>query len=126
MTASVREPSTGLRWRWVWFGVALGAQLLALYVPRAPSEGGGHGVDKLVHAGLFAAVVWTGRRAGLPFWWVVVLCALHAPLSEWIQSTLLPHRDGSVDDAVADLVGVVLGVVLPARRPGREQGRMSP
>jgi hypothetical protein len=116
---------TGSRRRWVWFGVALAAQLVALYLPRAPSEGSGLGVDKLVHAALFAAVVWTARRAGLPLVWVVVLCAAHGPLSEWVQSHFLPHRDGSVGDAVADLVGVALGALLPTQRAGAGQGKMS-
>jgi VanZ family protein len=116
---------TAYRWRWVWFVVALVAQLLALYVPRAPSEGGGHGVDKLVHAAIFAAVVWTGRRAGLPAVWVVVICAVHAPVSEWVQSHFLPDRDGSATDAIADLVGVGIGAFLPARRLGAGRGKMA-
>jgi VanZ family protein len=116
---------TGYRWRRVWFAVALVAQLLALYVPRAPSEGGGHGVDKLVHAAIFAAVVWTGRRAGLPAVWVVLICAVHAPVSEWVQSHFLPHRDGSATDALADLVGVGIGAFLPARRSGAGPGKMA-
>jgi VanZ family protein len=116
---------TRIRLRWVLFGLAVVGQLLALYVPRAPSEGGGHGVDKIVHAAIFAAVVWTARRVGLPWAWVVGICALHAPLSEWAQSTFLPHRDGSVSDALADLVGVGLGAVLPIRRGGAGRERMS-
>jgi VanZ family protein len=63
---------------------------------------------------------------GLPSAWVVVLCAVHAPLSEWVQSHFLPQRDGSVWDAVADLVGVAVGAILPIRRSGRGQERMSP
>ena len=75
-TASRRPPrcDAGPGWRWFWFGLALAAQLVALYVPRAPSEGGGHGVDKLVHAAFVRAVVWTARRVGLPAVWVVVIC----------------------------------------------------
>jgi VanZ family protein len=106
--------------------LALAAQLVALYVPRAPSEGGGHGVDKVVHVALFAVVVWTARRVGLPLLWVVLICAAHAPVSEWVQSAFLPHRDGSVDDAVADLVGVAIGAVLPVQRSAARRGRMSP
>jgi VanZ family protein len=117
---------TGSRRRWFWFWLALAAQLIAVYAPEAPSEGGGHGVDKLVHATLFAAVVWTARRVGLPSVWVVVLSAAHAPVSEWGQAHFLPDRDGSVSDAVADLVGVAIGAVLPIRRSGRGQERMSP
>jgi VanZ family protein len=116
---------TGSRRRWFWFGAALAVQLVTLYTPRVPNEGGGHGLDKLVHAAVFAAVVWTARRAGLPYLWVVVLCALHAPLSEWVQSHFLPQRDGSVSDALADLVGVAIGALSPIRRSGRGQERMS-
>lgn len=108
---------------WWWFGIALAVQLVALYLPRAPSEGGGHDVDKLVHAAIFGAVVWTARRAGLPLGWVVLLCAVHAPLSEWVQSHFLPDRDGSVTDALADLVGVGLGSLVPVRRAARDPER---
>jgi VanZ family protein len=116
--------SSGSRLRWALFGIALTAQLIALYAPTAPSEGGIYELDKVVHATLFAAVVWTGRRAGLPPVWLIVLCALHAPFSEWVQGTFLPHRDGSVTDAVADLVGVGIGALVPIRRSGAGQGRM--
>jgi VanZ family protein len=117
----VRGPARSSYWL---FGIAVVVQLLALYVPRAPSEGGGHGVDKVVHAAIFAAVVWTGRRAGLPLLWLVVVSAIHGPLSELIQSHLLPHRDGSVNDALADLVGVAIGAVLPTRRGPGPRERM--
>ena len=111
--------------RRIWLGLALLVQLVALYAPTAPSEGGDHGLDKLVHAGVFAAVVWTARRAGLPTAWVVLICAAHAPLSEWVQGQFLPHRDGSVSDAVADLVGVAVGALLPVRALTRGRERMS-
>jgi VanZ family protein len=101
--------------------VAVVIQLIALYAPRAPSEGGRYHLDKLVHAAIFAAVVWTGRRAGLPFRWLVLACAVHGPLSEWIQGHFLPHRDGNVPDAIADLIGVAIGAVLPQRRRGGER-----
>jgi hypothetical protein len=114
--SSYRSYRSSWSWSGSWFGVALAVQLVALYAPRALSEGGGYELDKLVHAAIFAAVVWTGRRAGLPWRWVVLLSAVHAPLSEWAQSQFLPHRDGSVWDAVADLVGVGVGAWLPQRR----------
>ena len=116
------RPARSSRW---WFGLAVAVQLAALYVPRAPSEGGGLGLDKVVHAALFAAVVWTGRRAGLPLGWLVVICAVHAPLSEWVQSHFLPHRDGSVGDALADLLGVAIGALVPTRRRVRPRERMT-
>jgi VanZ family protein len=110
--------------RWLLFAVVLAVQLVALYAPRAPSEGSGWGLDKVVHATLFAAVVWTGRRAGVPPWWLVLLCAVHAPVSELVQGYLLPHRDGTVGDAVADLLGVAVGAFLPVPRAGAGPGRM--
>ena len=116
MTSSLR--------RWLLFALVLAVQFVALYAPRAPSEGSGWGLDKVVHAALFAAVVWTGRRAGLPPLWLVPLCALHAPVSELVQAHLLPHRDGTVGDAVADLVGVAIGALLPVPRAGPGPGRM--
>jgi uncharacterized membrane protein YjdF len=110
--------------RWLLFALALAVQLVALYAPRAPSEGSAWGLDKVVHAALFAAVVWTGRRAGLPPLWLVLLCAIHAPVSELIQAHLLAHRDGTVGDALADLTGVAVGALLPIRRSGPPAGRM--
>jgi VanZ family protein len=110
--------------RWLLFLVALAVQLVALYAPRTPSEGSGWGLDKVVHAGLFAVVVWTGRRAGLPPVWLVLLCALHGPVSELVQAHFLPHRDGTVGDALADLTGTAIGALLPIRRRGPTTGRM--
>jgi hypothetical protein len=110
--------------RWLLFAVALAGQLIALYAPRTPSEGSGWGLDKIVHAGLFAVVVWTGRRAGLPPVWLVLLCAVHGPVSELIQAHFLPRRDGTVGDAVADLTGTAIGALLPVRHRGATTGRM--
>ena len=111
--------------RWWLFGLALVVQLVVLYAPVAPSEGGGYGVDKLVHAATFAAVVWTGRRAGVRWGWVMALSAVHGPLSEWLQAHFLPHRDGSVWDALADLVGVAVAAAVPVRRSTADRERMA-
>jgi VanZ family protein len=83
-------------------------------------------LDKIVHASLFAAVVWTGRRAGLPPVWLILVCAVHGPVSEVIQGHFLPHRDGTVGDALADLTGTAIGALLPIRRRAVPPGRMEP
>ncbi len=104
----------------------MAVQLYALYAPRAPSNGSSWGLDKIVHASLFAGVVWTGRRAGLPAFWLVLVCAVHGPVSELVQSHFLPHRDGTIGDALADLTGTAIGALLPIRRSGAPAGRMEP
>ncbi|MDT0214618.1 VanZ family protein [Rothia sp. ARF10] len=91
------------------------AVIVQLAVVYAPSAGGAPGVphlDKLVHASVFALPVLLGLLARLPLVPVVVVMALHAPVSEVLQGTLLPQRSGDPWDAVADLVGVALGAVV--------------
>lgn len=91
---------------------ALAVQVVVLY---APSVGGAlpfPNADKLVHATVFAVPVVAALLARLRVSLVVGLAAVHAPVSELVQYTFLPHRDGDVWDAVADLVGVGLGWAL--------------
>jgi hypothetical protein len=94
------------------FAVALLVNLVALYYPRHVAQGGVPYVDKVVHVAVFAAVAWTGVRAGLPVRWLAGLLVLHAVSSELIQHFLLPARSGDPADAVADVLGVGLGVGL--------------
>jgi uncharacterized membrane protein len=97
---------------WTALGVAVVVQLVAVY---APSGGGAPpfpNADKIVHAAIFAAPVVFGVLAGLRPLLVVGVVAVHAPVSELVQWSLLPQRDGDVWDAVADLGGVALGWLL--------------
>jgi hypothetical protein len=41
---------------------------------------------------------------------VLGLLVLHAPVSELVQGTMLPSRDGDVADGVADLTGIALAL----------------
>ena len=121
----VRSGGAATRVRSGWFAVfavALAVQLVAIYVPRAPGEGGVPHLDKVVHATIFAVPVLAGLLAGLPRWPLVGLLGLHAAVSEELQSALLPHRDGSWQDASADLLGVVLGVLAAAWVRTRPRG----
>jgi len=98
------------RWRLLPAVTAVLVQLSVLY---SPSGGGGipafPNFDKLVHCSVFAVPVLLALLAGLPKWPVVMVFALHAPVSELIQWTLLPRRSGDPWDVLADLVGVALG-----------------
>jgi hypothetical protein len=101
------------RTRQVWlllFALSLLLQLMVLYVPSAPGGPEVNGLDKVIHASVFGAAVLTALLAGLPRRWVLAVLALHAPVSEVVQATLLPSRDGDVWDAVADLTGVGLAL----------------
>ena len=98
------------RARRVWLGLSLLLQLVVVYAPSAPGGPEVNGLDKVVHASVFGAVVLTALLAGLPRRWVLAVMALHAPVSEVVQATLLSSRDGDVWDAVADLTGVGLAL----------------
>ncbi|PWJ56271.1 hypothetical protein SAMN06264364_101247 [Quadrisphaera granulorum] len=104
------------------FAAAVLVQLVVLYAPRAPATDGiplvGGVVDKAVHAAVFAAVAWTGRRAGLPALPLALVLLAHAVVSELLQHWVLPHRSGDPWDAVADATGVLVGLLI-ARRSGR-------
>lgn len=107
-------------------GLALVVHLVALYLPGSPEATPSlvpH-LDKLVHVLLFAAPAFLLRRLATT-WWPIVALVAHAPVSELVQYSLIPHRSGDPWDLVADVVGVALGVWLAGRtavRPGRPRG----
>jgi hypothetical protein len=116
----VRRPGPGARGRWrVGLVLAVLVQLVVLYDPTAPSVGGlasVAGLDKLVHAGVFALVMVAGRRAGLPRLPLLLLTVVQAPVSEVAQALVLPARTGDPWDVVADLAGCLLGWWLTRER----------
>ena len=94
------------------FLAALVGNLVVLYAPSPPATpGAGAGVDKVVHAVVFAVLVFTGLRAGLRASWFVPVVVAHALISEIVQEALLAERHGDPWDALADAVGITLGVV---------------
>jgi hypothetical protein len=96
---------------------AVVAQLLVLYLPRVDAPGAGApGLDKLTHAAVFAAVAWTGRRAGVDPRLLLVLLVVQAVASEAVQGALLPERSGDPFDVAADLAGTAVGLLLPLGR----------
>lgn len=104
-----------LRWK-VLFVLAVAVHLLALYLPRVPSQTQGWNLDKLGHVAVFGVVLLTAWRAGLPPRPVAAVLLLHAVLSEVAQGTLLPGRSGDWRDVVADVAGVLLAAALVRRR----------
>ena len=110
---------------WWLFAVAVVANLLLLYWPRAPGSAGIPHLDKAVHLVSFALVTWTGTRAGLALGTLAAALTVHAIASELIQHTLLPGRSGDPADVVADLAGVGLGLLLAHRSSTRHGVRAS-
>jgi hypothetical protein len=94
------------------FGCAVVANLVLLYAPRAVSPGGVPHLDKIAHLVAFAAVAWTGLRAGVPARWLLPALVLHAFVSEIVQEQLLGRRSGDPLDVLADLLGTLAGVLL--------------
>lgn len=106
--------------RWLFAATVL-VHLVVLYAPSAPSlPSGGLPLDKVVHLAVFAAVVWTGRQAGLPAVPLLLVVVAHAGLSEAVQAALLPARSGDWADVAADVLGAGVGAVVPRRRSARD------
>ncbi len=103
-----------MRWRWL-LAAAVVVQVVVLYFPL---NGPGTsltlvpGSDKVVHAAVFGAVAFTGRRAGVPLLPLVALLVAHAVVSEVVQGALMPGRQGDPWDALADVAGTALGAWL--------------
>ncbi|WP_369141197.1 VanZ family protein [Modestobacter versicolor] len=106
------------------FAVAVLVSLAVLFAPPSDVPSGPAGVDKLVHATLFAVLAVTGRWAGVRNGVLAGLLVLYAAGSELLQGTDLVDRDASVGDLVADAAGVVAGLLLwrlLADRAGRRR-----
>ena len=101
-------------------GFALTVQLVVLYAPQGLGGPQITGLDKVVHLLIFAAPVLAALMAGLSAPWVLGILAVHGPVSELIQYSVLPHRSGDVFDALADVVGVVIGAMVYVVWRGRQ------
>ena len=92
------------------FAVAVLVSLAVLFTPADGVPFAPPGVDKLVHAGLFAALALTGRWAGIGRSPLGVLLVLYAAASEVLQGLTPLDRSASVADWLADVAGVLLGL----------------
>jgi hypothetical protein len=92
------------------FAVAILISLAVLFAPADDVPFAPAGVDKLVHASLFAALAVTGRWAGIGRVVLVPALVLYGAASEVIQGAI--GRDAAVGDWLADVVGILLGVLV--------------
>ena len=91
------------------FAVAVLVSLAVLFAPASDVPSAPPGVDKLVHASLFAALALTGRWAGVSRVVLVPGLVLYGAASEVLQGMI--GRDAAVGDWLADVVGVLLGLL---------------
>jgi len=92
------------------FGLAALVSLAVLFAPASDVPSAPPGVDKIVHASLFAALAVTGRWAGVARGVLATVLVLYAAASEVIQGLI--GRDAAVGDLLADVVGVLLGLLV--------------
>ena len=93
------------------FVAAVLVSLVVLFTPASGVPGAPPGVDKLVHATLFAGLAVTGRWAGAGRGPLAVLLLVYAAVSEVAQEWGPLDRSGSVADLGADVVGLLLGLL---------------
>jgi hypothetical protein len=92
------------------FAVVVLLSLAVLFAPASDVPYAPVGVDKLVHASLFAALALTGRWAGVSRVVLAPVLVLYGAGSEVIQGFI--GRDAAVGDWLADVVGVLLGLLV--------------
>jgi len=108
------------------FAVAVLVSLAVLFAPASDVPYAPAGVDKIVHASLFAALAVTGSWAGISRAVLAPVLVLYGAGSEVLQSFI--GRDAAVGDWLADVVGVLLGLLAWewfARRAARRSDRLA-
>ena len=110
--------STSVRRLLAFVLVVLGSVVVLLSPASVTPSGLPPGFDKVGHLLLFAALAWTGRRAGLPVGGLAVGLVAYAVASEVLQAVLPLGRSSDPLDAVVDVVGASLGLIA-TRRPVR-------
>ncbi|MFD2093657.1 VanZ family protein [Blastococcus deserti] len=94
------------------FAVVVLVSLAVLFAPADDVPSAPPGVDKIVHAGLFAALALSGRWAGTGHRVLAGLLVLYAAVSEVIQGVTSLNRSASPADWLADVAGLLLGLAL--------------
>jgi hypothetical protein len=108
------------------FALAVLVSLAILFAPPTDVPYAPPGVDKVIHASLFAALALTGRWAGVARGVLASVLVLYAAASEVIQGLI--GRDATVGDLLADVVGSFLGLLVwhwLSRRAARVPDRLA-
>lgn len=120
MTTPVGRPTAPLLRDRVVFAAVVLASVVVLFVPSTPGPPLFPYADKVIHLVLFAALTWSGRRAGFSEVQLVAALVGYAALSELVQAVALRNRSGGYWDLVADVLGVALGLLAARAVPQRQ------
>ncbi|WP_328592907.1 VanZ family protein [Tomitella fengzijianii] len=92
--------------------VLIPVSVVMLFSPGSTVPSGPPNSDKLVHAGLFAALAVASLVAGAGWRTAAAALLAYAAVSEVLQDVLPIHRNGDLRDVLADAVGIACGIVL--------------
>jgi hypothetical protein len=101
------------------FAVVVLVSLAVLFAPGSDVPMAPPGVDKAIHAGLFAGLAVSGRWAGVGRGVLTGLLVGYAAVSEVVQELSPLERTGSVADLLFDVLGILLGLALWAQVASR-------
>jgi len=94
------------------FATVVLVSLVVLFAPQSATPSTlPPGTDKVIHMALFAALAWTGRRAGLPVVGLAIGLVTYAVGSEVLQGALPIGRSPDAVDAVVDTAGIAVGFI---------------
>jgi hypothetical protein len=91
------------------FAVVVLVSLAVLFAPASDVPSAPPGVDKVIHASLFAALALSGRWAGMARAVLAGVLVGYAAVSEVVQGMI--GRDAAIGDLVADVLGLLLGLL---------------
>ncbi|WP_308316602.1 VanZ family protein [Tomitella gaofuii] len=100
------------RMRFLPLAVLIPVSLVMLFSPGSTVPSGPPNSDKVVHAGLFAALAVAAIIAGAGWRTAAASLLAYAAVSEVLQNVLPIHRNGDLRDLLADAVGVACGIAL--------------
>jgi len=92
------------------FAFVVLVSLAVLFAPASDVPSAPPGVDKIVHASLFAALAVSGRWAGMTRAVLAGALAGYAAVSEVVQGMI--GRDATVGDLIADVLGLLVGLLV--------------
>jgi hypothetical protein len=85
-TVAIVQAARRMLTGWAPFAAAVLVSFVVLFAPESATPSTlPPGIDKVIHLALFAALAWTGRRAGLPVVGLAVGLMLYAAGSEVLQ-----------------------------------------